>query len=156
MHCCFTTFLNPPAGLHKVLLNRIPGLGRSFQAQPPSPVAAFWTNPEREIPIPKLTHDNDILSDSTLIMASEEDHSYHPKPAVTEALKGAAVTGTGGFLFAAIQNTLSRQNYGAFGVFTRYGGTFATFSMCTKGKMSLSSWLTTEQRPSEEFSSLSR
>jgi len=61
-------------------------------------------------------------------MAPEGDHVYHPKAAVKEALKGAAVTGTAGFLFAAIQNTLTRNNYGAFGVFTKYGGTAATFT----------------------------
>jgi hypothetical protein len=53
--------------------------------------------------------------------------SYHPKDAVSAGIKGTAVVGGAGLFAAAVQNTLTKRNTTAFGVFTRFGGTFATF-----------------------------
>ena len=55
------------------------------------------------------------------------EDSYHPRDAVGGAIKATLVTGTGGAFVSAVQNTLTKQNVGAWGVFTRTGGTVATF-----------------------------
>jgi len=61
-------------------------------------------------------------------MASEHD-AYHPKDAVGAALKTTTITGVAGGLVSGIQNTLTKQNIGAMGVFTRTGSTIATYGM---------------------------
>lgn len=58
-----------------------------------------------------------------------QDVTYHPKDAVGSAVKATGITGGAGLFISAIQNTLSKQNVGAFGVFTRTGGTIAVFGM---------------------------
>lgn len=61
-------------------------------------------------------------------MAGEdEDHHYHPKDTIAAAVQGTYVCGGVGLLMAAVQNTLQRQNVGAWGVFSKFGGTAATF-----------------------------
>ncbi|EMF08676.1 NADH-ubiquinone oxidoreductase 213 kDa subunit [Sphaerulina musiva SO2202] len=57
-----------------------------------------------------------------------EEDSYHPRDAVGSTIKATLTTGTGGAFVSAIQNTLTKQNVGAWGVFTRTGGTVATFA----------------------------
>lgn len=57
----------------------------------------------------------------------EEDHSYHPKDAISAATKAAALTGAVGLVGSAVQNTLARRNVGALGVLTRSGGTIGIF-----------------------------
>ncbi|KAK1753060.1 hypothetical protein QBC47DRAFT_305114 [Echria macrotheca] len=57
----------------------------------------------------------------------DDDH-YHPKDAVSSGIMGASVAGGAGLLFAAIQNSLAKQNVGAWGVFTRGGGTITSFA----------------------------
>ena len=52
---------------------------------------------------------------------------YEPKDAIAQSVRSATFTGSAGLLLAAVQNTLSRENVGAFGVFTRFGGTIALF-----------------------------
>jgi hypothetical protein len=59
-------------------------------------------------------------------MASGDDQ-YHPKDAVKAAINGTLITGTAGGLVSAIQNTLTKRNVNAWGVFTRTGGTIAVF-----------------------------
>ncbi|KAF2214201.1 hypothetical protein CERZMDRAFT_105398 [Cercospora zeae-maydis SCOH1-5] len=56
------------------------------------------------------------------------EDSYHPQDAVGAAIKATMVTATGGAFVSAIQNTLTKQNVGAWGVFTRTGGTISTFA----------------------------
>jgi hypothetical protein len=58
-------------------------------------------------------------------MADQEQSiaQYHPKDAVGGAVKATLVTGAAGAFVSTIQNTLTKQNVGAFGVFTRTGGT---------------------------------
>lgn len=53
--------------------------------------------------------------------------SYAAKDAITESVRSAQFTGSAGLLLAAVQNTLARENVGAFGVFTKFGGTIALF-----------------------------
>ncbi|KAE8449970.1 hypothetical protein EG329_007109 [Mollisiaceae sp. DMI_Dod_QoI] len=57
-----------------------------------------------------------------------EDHIYHPKDAVKAAINGTMVTGAAGVLVSAIQNTLTKRNVSAWGVFTRTGSTIAVFA----------------------------
>ena len=64
-------------------------------------------------------------------MASGDDQ-YQPKDAVKAAINGTLITGSAGLAVSAIQNTLTKRNVGAWGVFTRTGGTaaiFGTFNM---------------------------
>jgi hypothetical protein len=60
----------------------------------------------------------------------DEDHSYHPKDAISAAMKATALTGSVGLFAAAVQNTLTKQNVGTLGVFVRGGGIITTFGMC--------------------------
>ncbi|KAI9703980.1 MAG: hypothetical protein M1820_005762 [Bogoriella megaspora] len=53
---------------------------------------------------------------------------YHPVEAVSATIKTTAATATAGTFVSAIQNTLSKHNVGAMGVFTRSGGTIAVFA----------------------------
>lgn len=57
----------------------------------------------------------------------DDEPVYQPQDAIRDALKTSLITGSGGLLFAAVQNTLVRQNIGAMGVFTRFGGTIGMF-----------------------------
>lgn len=59
-------------------------------------------------------------------MASE-DAVYQPKDTIRQSVKATMITGGAGLFASAVQNTLTKQNIGAFGVFTRTGGTIATF-----------------------------
>ncbi|KAJ5504112.1 Mitochondrial inner membrane translocase subunit Tim17/Tim22/Tim23/peroxisomal protein PMP24 [Penicillium fimorum] len=58
----------------------------------------------------------------------DEDHSYHPKDAISAAMKATALTGSVGLFAAAVQNTLTKQNVGTLGVFVRGGGIITTFA----------------------------
>ncbi|KAK5149844.1 hypothetical protein LTR04_006947, partial [Oleoguttula sp. CCFEE 6159] len=60
-------------------------------------------------------------------MASEE-HPYHPKDAIGASIKATMITTGAGALISGVQNTLTKQNVGAMGVFTRTGGTIAVFA----------------------------
>jgi hypothetical protein len=65
-------------------------------------------------------------------MSDEQEHQlieeqYQPKDAIGSAVKATLITGTAGAFISTIQNTLTKQNVGAFGVFTRTGGTIAVF-----------------------------
>lgn len=59
----------------------------------------------------------------------EEDHSYHPKDAISAAMKATALTGGVGLFASAVQNTLTKQNVGPLGVFVRTGGTIGVLGM---------------------------
>ncbi|MCJ1432617.1 hypothetical protein MMC27_001974 [Xylographa pallens] len=60
-------------------------------------------------------------------MASQ-DNVYQPKDAVTAGIKSTLVTGAAGALVSSVQNTLTKQNVTAWGIFTRTGGTIAVFA----------------------------
>jgi len=53
---------------------------------------------------------------------------YHPKDAIGNATKASLVTGGAGLVISGVQNTLARQNYGFWGVFTKSGSTVAIFA----------------------------
>lgn len=54
---------------------------------------------------------------------------YHPKDALGGAIRGTLITGSAGLFISTIQNTLTKSNTGAFGVFTRSGSTIGIFGM---------------------------
>ncbi|KAI1756113.1 hypothetical protein F4782DRAFT_320751 [Xylaria castorea] len=58
-----------------------------------------------------------------------EERPFHSKDAVKSGLQGALVGGGAGLFFSAIQNSLAKQHVGAWGVFTRTGGTIASLTV---------------------------
>ena len=62
-------------------------------------------------------------------MASEET-LYQPKDALTAAIRSTMITAGAGALVSSIQNTLTKENVTAWGVFTRSGSTIAVFGIC--------------------------
>lgn len=61
-------------------------------------------------------------------MAGEEEQIYQPKDALKAASQGFMIFGGVGFLFSAVQSTLSKQNVGTLAVFTKFSGTWASFA----------------------------
>ena len=66
-------------------------------------------------------------TNSCIYIIMEEEPAYQPTDAIQASIKSTVITGSAGLLFAAVQNTLTRQNIGALGVFTRFGGTIGLF-----------------------------
>lgn len=60
---------------------------------------------------------------------ADVDEAYVPQDAIGAAIKSTVAVGTAGLFFAAVQTSYARQNLGAMGVFTRFGGTSALFGM---------------------------
>ena len=56
---------------------------------------------------------------------SSQDETYEPQDAIAQTIPAAGIAGTAGLLASAVQNTLTRQNVGPMGVFTRTGGNIA-------------------------------
>lgn len=65
-------------------------------------------------------------------MAIQED-VYQPRDAVTAGIRSTLITGGAGAMVSAIQNTLTKQNVTAWGIFTRTGGTIAVFGRWPPG-----------------------
>lgn len=61
-------------------------------------------------------------------MATEE-RTYHPKDAVSAAVQASLITGLAGLSMSAVRSSLSRENLGMLGVFTKTGGTTAIFGI---------------------------
>ncbi|KAL4797231.1 hypothetical protein BDV19DRAFT_359182 [Aspergillus venezuelensis] len=64
-------------------------------------------------------------------MGSTEDHQghdYHPQDTIARTFKTTGLTGFVGLFASAVQNTLAKQNLGAWGVVTRSGGTIGIFA----------------------------
>lgn len=57
-----------------------------------------------------------------------EEKPFHQKDAIKSGLQGLVVGGSAGFFLSAVQNSLAKRNVGAWGVFTRSGGTIASLS----------------------------
>ncbi|KAK4098715.1 hypothetical protein N658DRAFT_431360 [Parathielavia hyrcaniae] len=62
-------------------------------------------------------------------MAPAEDNHYHPKDAIHAGVHSSMVFGGIGLLFAAVKNSLARQNVGPWTTFTKNGGIIATFTI---------------------------
>jgi hypothetical protein len=57
--------------------------------------------------------------------------AYEPVDAVAATAKTTAIMAGAGALLSSVQNSLARQNIGMMGVFTKTGGTIATFGTGT-------------------------
>lgn len=62
-------------------------------------------------------------------MADQEETRYQPKDAIGASIKATMITTSAGAFVSTIQNTLTKQNYGAMGVFSKSGTTIAVFGM---------------------------
>ncbi|KAH0361975.1 hypothetical protein KCU89_g19163, partial [Aureobasidium melanogenum] len=60
-------------------------------------------------------------------MAAHEEQPYRPKDALGASIKAGMITTGAGLFVSTIQNTLTKQNYGAMGAFTKFGGTTAVY-----------------------------
>ncbi|KAH0285369.1 hypothetical protein M436DRAFT_55854 [Aureobasidium namibiae CBS 147.97] len=60
-------------------------------------------------------------------MAQQEEEPYRPKDALGAAIKAGMITTGAGLFVSTIQNTLTKQNYGSMGAFTKFGGTTAVY-----------------------------
>ena len=58
-----------------------------------------------------------------------DELAYEPEDAIANGFRGAFLTGSAGLLISAVQNTVAKQNIGALGVFTKFGGTTAIFGI---------------------------
>ena len=74
-----------------------------------------------------------------------ESNTYHPKDAVGSGIYATLITGGAGLTVSAIQNTLTRQNVGAWAIFTRTGGVIGLFGIRSPEPISNSSQLTSYQ-----------
>jgi len=53
----------------------------------------------------------------------DDETAYTPQDALSRSARSAALTGAAGLFIASVQNTVAKQQVGAFGVFTRFGTT---------------------------------
>ncbi|GAP85169.1 putative NADH:ubiquinone oxidoreductase subunit [Rosellinia necatrix] len=60
-----------------------------------------------------------------------EEKLFHQRDALKAGAQGALVGGGAGLVLSAVQNSLAKQNVGAWGVFTRTGGTIASLATLT-------------------------
>lgn len=63
-------------------------------------------------------------------MATSEplpEAAYQPKDAIGATIKATMITTGAGAFISTIQNTLTKQNVGAMGIFSRTGSTIAVF-----------------------------
>lgn len=85
-------------------------------------------------PASELDSDRDRRITGKVEGATSEGEAYQAKDAIGATIKATTLTGTAGLFVSAIQTTLTKQNVGAFSVFTRTGGTIAVFGMyCADG-----------------------
>ena len=63
-------------------------------------------------------------------MATEQA-AYQPQDAIAATIKSTLITGGAGTMLSAVQNTLTKQNVTAWGVFTRTGSTIAVYGVAT-------------------------
>lgn len=55
---------------------------------------------------------------------------YQPQDALGSAIKNTIAVGTAGLFVAAVQSTITKDNVGALGVFSKFGSTTAMFGWC--------------------------
>lgn len=64
-----------------------------------------------------------------MAQAEEDAPVYKPKDAIDDMVTVGMIMGGTGLTVSAVKNSLTRQNVGAMGVFTRGGGTISLFGM---------------------------
>lgn len=68
-------------------------------------------------------------ADTKTVDLAPADQYYQPQDALGASTRAILLTGTAGLFLAAVQNTVTKQNVGAFGVITRFGSTVGVFGM---------------------------
>ena len=58
----------------------------------------------------------------------DEGPVYTPQDALGRSARSAMMTGAAGLFIASVQNTVAKEQIGAFGVFTRFGRTIGLLS----------------------------
>ena len=58
----------------------------------------------------------------------EDLSTYSPQDALGRSARSALLTGAAGLFIASVQNSMAKQQIGAFGVFTRFGRTVGVMS----------------------------
>jgi hypothetical protein len=61
--------------------------------------------------------------------SADDGPVYQPQDALGRSARSAAITGAAGLFIASVQNTVAKEQVGAFGVFTRFGTTIGLLSM---------------------------
>jgi hypothetical protein len=69
----------------------------------------------------------DLTDTQSDMVGDNYSYTFQPRDAISTSFSAARLTGGAGLLVAAVQNTLLRENIGAFGIFTRFGSTVALF-----------------------------
>ena len=110
-----------PASKLLRLVERVSASTNSTQPTPSIPRARLSSYPYQFVGV------DESWIDARFYIVMEEEPAYQPKDAIQASIKTTLITGSAGLLFAAVQNTLTRQNIGAFGVFTKFGGTIGLF-----------------------------
>lgn len=80
-------------------------------------------------PAASLNADTDRRITGKIPGGTSQGDAYRPKDAIGATIRATTITGTAGLFVSAIQTTLTKQNVGAFSVFTRTGGTIAVFGV---------------------------
>ena len=62
-----------------------------------------------------------------MAQAEEDEPMYKPKNAIGDMVTATMIMGGAGLTLSAVQTTLTRQNVGAWAVFTRTGGAIGLF-----------------------------
>ena len=68
------------------------------------------------------------LVDPKPVLDADEPPVYQPQDALGRSARSAAMTGAAGLFIASVQNTVAKEQLGAFGVFTRFGRTIGLLS----------------------------
>ena len=104
---------------------------RSWQL---APELELWIHQESQIqrPIQNIVSPRSTNHPLPSLNMASPDAQYRPKDAVGAGVTGTMITGTAGLAVSAIQNTLSKSNVGAWGVFTKTGGTIAVFGRTSR------------------------
>lgn len=69
------------------------------------------------------------VAKSALVPVVDYSRPYQPVDALAQTVNTTAVMAGAGAVISGVQSTLTRQNIGVMGVFTKTGGTIATFGM---------------------------
>lgn len=84
------------------------------------------------------------------LVTSDSDDAYHPQDALGQSARAAAITGAAGLFLASVQNTVAKENIGAFGVFSRFGSTVGLFA-AMGGTYSFASIASANLRAKDDF-----
>lgn len=57
----------------------------------------------------------------------DDDAVFEPYDTISRTIRSTVITGSAGLFLSAVQNTLSKENVGAFGVVSKYGRSTAMF-----------------------------